>query len=498
MAVKTLPPTRVRIEHECFIPILKQRIRDKFLEEIARDRPAESGRFADFLRLIEAIYHFEYHSLIESIKEDYALFQPDADPGVFAGMTPAEIEEREERFLDNFLRVMERGNFNPLTQEDIDLAEEESYLFTLPIVIDWDKLDDEVLTRYFSRHGYGKDGDPAPDFARRILIFRRGIGIDSVEGLFLGEKVEMLLRAIFKDVWYRIVGLATRRSKKQVEADRRSRIHSRVQGGGDKSHLHKTRYIERITLKNTLVDLAHLFKKTRIQEPTFERLVLLYRPTVPKKKRSKDPDAPKERRIFIKTFRDIPMADLEVVFPEKKLSMNVVDRIKVGVTGLMGVGIVGFKVLAVAAFKPALLIPILGGLFGYGGKTFKGYKRSKDRYQSIVTESLYHKSLVSDQGVLFYLIDSLEAQEYKEASIAYYFLWRYGDMTEDELDSSAETFLKNAFGLEVDFEVDDALDKLLKEGLVEKVGERFRAAPLEEALRLLDHKWDNYFKYNED
>ena len=50
--------------------------------------------------------------------------------------------------------------------------------------------------------------------------------------------------------------------------------------------------------------------------------------------------------------------------------------------------------------------------------------------------------------------------------------------------------------LKVDFEIDDALAKLEKLGIVKKRGDRYSAVDLEKALEMLDYRWDNYFKYS--
>ena len=95
-------------------------------------------------------------------------------------------------------------------------------------------------------------------------------------------------------------------------------------------------------------------------------------------------------------------------------------------------------------------------------------------------------------------------------------------LTEEALDDQAERFLNESFsGLEVDFEVDDALDKItvaidadgqerqtpeqlgstmflpLVQSIVGEDGEtRYRAKPIETALEAMDHRWDNFFQYN--
>ena len=43
---------------------------------------------------------------------------------------------------------------------------------------------------------------------------------------------------------------------------------------------------------------------------------------------------------------------------------------------------------------------------------------------------------------------------------------------------------------------EDALEKIVRAGLVARVESGYEACSLSEALRVLDHKWDNYFQYN--
>ena len=57
-------------------------------------------------------------------------------------------------------------------------------------------------------------------------------------------------------------------------------------------------------------------------------------------------------------------------------------------------------------------------------------------------------------------------------------------------------YLEGAVNLKVDFEIGDALAKLERLKIVEKVGDAYRAQPLDKALEMLDWTWDNYFKYN--
>ncbi len=48
----------------------------------------------------------------------------------------------------------------------------------------------------------------------------------------------------------------------------------------------------------------------------------------------------------------------------------------------------------------------------------------------------------------------------------------------------------------INFEIEDALKKLERLGLVTRDGNILQCLPLAEAKRKLDHIWDNYFTFN--
>jgi len=97
-----------------------------------------------------------------------------------------------------------------------------------------------------------------------------------------------------------------------------------------------------------------------------------------------------------------------------------------------------------------------------------------------------------------HLLESMEDQECKEMVLAYIILSVKGkSMTLKEIDIECEEFLKKSFGVDVDFDIEGGIIKLLREGLVEqRAGVLYAATPLKTALAILDNKWDNLFEYN--
>jgi hypothetical protein len=85
----------------------------------------------------------------------------------------------------------------------------------------------------------------------------------------------------------------------------------------------------------------------------------------------------------------------------------------------------------------------------------------------------------------------------KEAIIAYGMLRRAGrSLAKGEIDNFAEAFLKDRFGLEIDFEIHDAIGKLERIGLVTREGDAYLPVAPNEALLKLDAAWDNVFSFS--
>ena len=90
-----------------------------------------------------------------------------------------------------------------------------------------------------------------------------------------------------------------------------------------------------------------------------------------------------------------------------------------------------------------------------------------------------------------------EEQDAKEAFLAYWALRQaQRALTKAEIDAIAEAFLRERLGLDLDFEISDALAKLERLGLVTREGETFIAIPPAEALVRLDAAWDGVFNFS--
>ena len=142
----------------------------------------------------------------------------------------------------------------------------------------------------------------------------------------------------------------------------------------------------------------------------------------------------------------------------------------------------------------------LSGLVALGGfiaRQWVKYQRQSLKYQKELTDNVYYRNINNNAGIFDYIIGAAEEQECKEAFLAYYFLGTASPApTQDELDQRIESWLKETFAVDIDFEVDDALRKLDRLGLLKRDGGRLSVPPPDEALERLDSHWDNYFQFN--
>lgn len=545
------PEDWLELPHLHYIPISLAR----FKQAILRDPKSQKHQdlLQDFLKLLGRIYHVHYYDTLNELKEDYEYFSANTGEDARRDVPVAELERREKRFLKNFLKTMLRGNFRPFGAKEYEQAIKHNYLFDLPVEIDWKSYERKMLTNFLdhvdSSAGAAirqdlqlqaglRDTLQQPDaFDERVWAFFRGINRDQSSGVFLMEKldiaVDQLLHwAIWPFQWLveKIRGDRTSRATQAISSLKRalgsSNTPATVQPlpAADTAgeSIFQRRWLKRVNLHNRPTLFRDILEVSHLQEPTLQRIICLFRlnPKGPQSWPDKipllgpflrrfipSPEA-KERdwTIHIKLFNDIPLADSEMIFPEKQIHMKSFDLTVLTMTGIAGL---------YALFKGAqsqsstFFVVVLSVLLAYTIKLILGYRRVRARYLARVTHTLYHKNLDNDVGVLEYLVDSLEEQDFKEAILVYFILWREEQaLSIAELDAKVEQFLAAQFDdTQVDFEVLDALQKVLEHPqhtsfhhlpLVQSIQSpdgttRYQARPLHEALRIMDDQWDNLY-----
>lgn len=186
---------------------------------------------------------------------------------------------------------------------------------------------------------------------------------------------------------------------------------------------------------------------------------------------------------MLKLFQNVPGADVEMLFPNTRVGMRLIDKLLIGVPAIVSGGIVmttklgatlvllgsllgfwlGVNSEPVKLDKAAVLVLIagLGTVGAYLWKQYSSIKNRKLRFTQALTENLYFKLLDNNAGVLFRVLDEAEESECKESLLAYYFLLaEQAPMTAQQLDQAIEAWFAVRWQCQLDFEIDDALKKL--------------------------------------
>ena len=388
--------------------------------------------------------HYQYHTQLELLKESYNHFDPNKDTLDLTPSTEVSRKQSQKIFSSGFANLLDAANFEKITDEDLEAALHEESLFKVRLAVSFEDFED-------------------------VVFYRRGESV----------KTETL-RTFF--------GLR----KKQVSF---------------------TNY-DKVAVYITFKDEAY-FKEKGQTPVTF-----------------------KPGSTIVKLFQNVPKADLEMLFPNTEVKMRPLDKLIISASAAIGGTVVlvtklGASLLLIASFlafwlgfkddeveltKQSLITFGIGmGVFGsFVFKEWTKFKNRKIRFMKALSDNLYFKNLDNNAGVFHTLIDAAEEEDCKEALLAYTFLLKCsevsveggaafcavraereiaaGGMTLATLDSVIESYFSEELDCALDFDVADAINKLVDMELVEQDGDVFVARPLNDAVNTLDDYWDNIYQ----
>ncbi len=266
--------------------------------------------------------------------------------------------------------------------------------------------------------------------------------------------------------------------------------------------------------------LRKFMRKEEFEVPIFQRLCLLFklkpleahiREVMEKERisyhearkiaarlRSMLPPEVRETNIYMKLFKNIPRSDVEMVFPNTLVKFRLLDKVKLGVTSAGGLGMG----VASSAGKIALVLthPIAaaGAAIGLGaviGRQVISFMNQKQKYMVVMAQNLYFHSMADNRGVMIKIADRAAEEDVKEEMLLYSVLVKERARRSDlpAIDRAIEQYLASVFDVNVDFDLSDALERLIRDGLVteEPDGTLRTLTPRAAALHI-DYLWDKF------
>lgn len=203
--------------------------------------------------------------------------------------------------------------------------------------------------------------------------------------------------------------------------------------------------------------------------------------------------------IYMKLFKNMPRSDIEMIFPNTRVKFRLFDKIKLGVTsgGAFGMGIAGTagKIAAggLVATNPVALAGAVAGLGGVAFRQAMAFFNQRQRYMVVMAQNLYFHAMADNRGVMIKLASRAAEEDVKEEMLLYSVLAKERANRRDlpAIDMAIEHYMLTSFGLNVDFDLEDALERLIRDGIVSEGadGTLHTLSPKEAALHI-DAKWD--------
>ncbi|EFJ22615.1 hypothetical protein SELMODRAFT_416264 [Selaginella moellendorffii] len=393
------------------------------LEQKLADRVEEAQDFKDLCSLMKAeITKMTEEALKDLVELHKTHFHPtdatnklkDSEPGA---------RDLEKKFLGSFHSVLEKCNFQQVTEVEWKEAKHSKYLLRLKIGYKKSKLDNQLLQN-------------APGgsnlFENLFSVYHRGVGIDTRKGFYFIPKLKVLWWSFWRTLW---------KSKRSKSSPMESEP-AEIEEGND-----RIRTVQRIHVED--IKIENLFQRVQLQEPTFSQVVVLYRLKQQEYKYG----------IYIRQFREIPIADLEIVMPEKttpRLGKSEWFQLAISAAAA-GVGF--WQAFGRSRIKLGLAILTL--IFSYSFKVYYTFQANVLEYGKLISKEIYEKQRDTGPATLLCLVESALQQEVNEAIVAYFgLLMKNGAAKSEELKRQCEAVLIDEVDLPCDFEVEDAVRKL--------------------------------------
>lgn len=140
----TNPP--LEIKKARFIPFSRSDIIELLQSEGSLSQE-DRNTFKQVCELLLHIYHFEFHQSLETLKDCYAPVNPDADTHHIFNKNNDGLLEKERRLFEALNTLLDKANFEKITEADVKLAMSEESLFNIKLNVDFNDFEQVLFFR---------------------------------------------------------------------------------------------------------------------------------------------------------------------------------------------------------------------------------------------------------------------------------------------------------------------------------------------------------------
>ena len=127
-----------------YIPFRKSDIVEMCSRE-AHLPESDVKEFRDLCQILEALFHFEFHKRLETLKNCYAPFNPDADTRAVFSFSEADKKKMQKQLVAELTKILNTANFETVTAEDLQQALGEESLFKIKLIVDFNDFEDIIF-----------------------------------------------------------------------------------------------------------------------------------------------------------------------------------------------------------------------------------------------------------------------------------------------------------------------------------------------------------------
>lgn len=440
-------------DREAFIPYRRSDLIEICIQD-GQLAGSDVDKFRDFCEILAAYYHFQLHQTLELLKDNFTFFNPDSDTKTRFQPTAEQLAERESKLVSVFKTLLERANYNPLSDEMLQQALQGGSLLDLKTDIDFNDFDRVVCY-------YRGDTENTTQIKK---IFKK---VEKKVPSF--DRVALLLK--FKSLNY------FRQKKTKLD---------KLNFTPGKMYIYYYKNIPKY-------DLEFLFPNIKVTMTWKDRLLLVV------------PTIGAGASVIVK------------VLPQLLIIVGVIYFLIFGRAGLAQLNISEENIEEYLDNIQGLMVIVLSlvvALGGVGVRQYTNYTLKKVKFQKNVTDTLFFRNLANNASVFGALIDAAEEEECKEIILVYYHLMTSKTpLTPAELDDKIEVWMENKLGTKIDFDINGPLrnlqsirGKIVKNDLDEANAPEIPmltydergccvVPSLDEAKTLVDYVWDNAFSY---
>jgi Protein of unknown function (DUF3754) len=223
--------------------------------------------------------------------------------------------------------------------------------------------------------------------------------------------------------------------------------------------------------------LRKLYRKEHVDVPIYQRMVVMFQ----LRRDDETQETLAASALHLRLFKNIPKQDVDMLLPGTRIRLSGADRVKIVVPSLSGfllslrkIELIIKTVLLFAAIALNWTAILLALVIGYVIKCIFSYSQTRNRYQLHLNRNLYFQKLDTNAGVAYQIIQQAQRQMVVETVLAYYAI-----VTSDQpistrrLRRKCERIVREAIDVEVDFQAEGALERLLQMHAIRKAGEHW-------------------------